>query len=340
MSKRAIFSVVVAGQDITAVLDPILISLSVRDKAGRSSDSATIEIDDTGGAVVMPGPGALLAISLGWEDSGAGLVFMGTVDEIEASGGRQGRTLSISAKGVDTRGKAKQPQRRHFDNTTIEKALSAAGSFAGIAVKVEAGLASIAREYLSLDDESFIAFGERIAAEVGGTFKIDGSTAILASRNGGQNPAGATPPTVTAAWGVNLHTYRIAPILGRPVEASTLARWYHRKAAKWMAEVADTGTDGGLTSKAAMFPEADKSGAQLRASSDASEADRKAGQGSVTIEGNIDAQPEGPCIVSGCRPGVDGTYRIESVEHTYSRSGFVTSLELRQPKGTAGKDSR
>ena len=339
--KRAAYSVIVAGQDITAVLTPVLISLSVSDRSGQSSDSASIEIDDTDGRVVLPAPGARVTISLGWEHSGVGTVFVGTLDELTARGGRGGRTLSLTAKGMDTRDKPKQGQRRHFDNSSIKDALTTAGKAAGMSeVKVDAQLGAIVRPYIGLDDESFVAFGERIAAEVGGTFKIVGDTAILAKRNGGASPGGGALPTVTAAWGDNLHSYDIAPILGRPVEKQTLSRWYDRRAAGWGSETADTGTDGAITVKPARFAEPDKARAKDRSGADAAESDRKAGEGTVTMEGNINAQPEGLCVVSGCRPGVDGTYRIEAVQHSYSRSGFITTLELRQPKGGAGKDSR
>ncbi len=337
---KAIYSIIVGGQDITQNLSPVLISLSVTDKAGVSSDSASIEIDDTGGRIVLPSHGSLVLISLGWEGQGMGRVFEGTVDDIRASGSRSGRTLSISAKGMDTRGKAKQGQRRHFDDTTIGDAMKKAGSFAGLTVSVDGSLASIRRPYIALDDESFVAFGERIAKEVGGTFKIVGKRAILAKRNGGQAASGGALPAVTAAWGVNLHDYDIAPILGRPVEKQALSRWYDMRKADWKSKTADTGTEGGQTVKPGRFPEPDEDRAGEQTKADAAESDRKSGEGSVTIEGNIAAQPEGTCVVSGCRPGVDGTYRIDTVNHEYSRGGFTTSLELRQPKGEAGKDSR
>ena len=58
----------------------------------------------------------------------------------------------------------------------------------------------------------------------------------------------------------------------------------------------------------------------------------------VAIEGDTAAIPDGLCIVTGARPGVDGPWRIESVTHSYSRGGgFITQLSLKQPgSGGAG----
>lgn len=339
--KRAIFSVSVGGTDITGNLTPFLIDLSVTDKDGQSSDSASIEIDDTDGRIILPRKGDKIRIALGWEEDGKlGTIFVGTIDEVRAKGGRGGRTVSISASGMDTSGKAKQGQRRHFDDTTIEDALSAAGQFAGVSVSVDSALASIRRPYIALDDESFVAFGERLARELGGTFKIVGDQAVLAKRNAGRNPKGEALPTVTARWGVNLHDYDVTPLQGRPSERETLTRFYDVPAARWRNQTAETGTEGGITTKPARFTEPDQSRATEQSEADAAEADRKSGEGSVKIEGTLEAQPEGVCIIADCRPGVDGTYRIESVEHHYSRSGWTTSLSLRQPKGAAGKDNR
>lgn len=45
--------------------------------------------------------------------------------------------------------------------------------------------------------------------------------------------------------------------------------------------------------------------------------------------------------VSGIRDGVDGTYLISGVTHSLNRrAGFLTHLELKQPAGAAGTDSR
>jgi phage protein D len=69
--------------------------------------------------------------------------------------------------------------------------------------------------------------------------------------------------------------------------------------------------------------------------------DRNKGEGSVVIDGDSGATPEGLCIVVGARPGIDGAYRIDTVDHELSRdSGFTTTLSLKQPQGSAGTDTR
>jgi phage protein D len=55
----------------------------------------------------------------------------------------------------------------------------------------------------------------------------------------------------------------------------------------------------------------------------------------------VEAQAEGTLVLSGARPGIDGSYRIVSVTHKETRSGgATTSLELKQPTGGAGNDGR
>jgi phage protein D len=79
----------------------------------------------------------------------------------------------------------------------------------------------------------------------------------------------------------------------------------------------------------------------MQAESDASTSIHDEGTGTVTIEGNVDAVPDGTCVVTGTRDGVDGSYRIDGVTHTLDRaSGFKTSMLLKQPGGGAGTDSR
>ena len=336
MSKRAVFMVTVAGTNITAPLLPVLISLTVSDKVGTHADTATLEIDDTDGRIVLPQLSAPVIVALGWEGGGVRVVFTGTVDEVRSSGSRGGgRTLSISAKGVDTTGKAKEPQQRHFDHKTVEDILKEAGSSASITeVEVDPALARITRTYFEMRDESFIHMGERLAREIGGNFRIQGTTATM-SRRGALYPA-----SVAAVAGRNLHAWDISPALGRAQYGKVRARWYDPAEAAWM-ETEESTSLGAETRHDHRYGRASEGEAGEQAVADRATSERDAGEGSVTIEGDTGAIPDGLCIVSGARPGIDGAYRIETVTHRYSRGGgFITELELRQPQDGAGQDPR
>ena len=331
MSKRAVFMVTVAGANITTTLMPVLISLTVSDKVGTHSDTASLEVDDTEGRIVLPGIGAPVIVALGWEGDGVRVVFTGTVDEVKSSGSRGGgRTLTITAKGMDTTGKPKEGQQRHFDDSTVENILRQAGKTAGVTqVEVDPSLASITRSYFEMRDESFIHMGERLAREIGGNFCIQGTTAFMSKRGGSYTAA------VIAAWGRNLHGWDISPSLGRAQYSRLRARWYDPAKAQW--QETEAGTSLAVDARHDhRYAKPDEAEAQQQTASDRATSERDAGEGSVTIEGDTSAIPDGLCIVSGARPGVDGPYRIESVTHSYSRDGgFVTQLSLKRP-GSGG----
>lgn len=345
MSKRAVYSVTVDGTNITGVLDPFLISLSVSDKAGTTSDTAEIVLDDNGGQVIFPKVGAKMEIALGWAESGLTTVFRGTVDDVNWERSRgSGQQITVSAKGVDTgeKGKAKQAQQKHFDNKKLPDMMKEAGAKAGITdIKVHPDLASIEFDYEAMNDESFIAFGERIARDVGATFKIAQNKAVMVPRNSGQSASGKTLPTIIASAGVNLHTAKISPVLGRSRFKKTKVRYYDQKEARYKEVEVETALSDADTTFTPKSTESSESGAKRKAKSDAKDSERESGSGSCTIEGNVEAQPEGACQVAGTREGVDGTYKIDAVSHKYSRSsGFTTELTLKKPDDKAGKDTR
>ncbi|WP_099867839.1 phage late control D family protein [Pararhizobium haloflavum] len=339
---KAVFSVLIDGSDISTRLAPVVTSISVSDKAGMSSDTASIDVDDREGRIVLPRPGASITIMLGFTETGMGVVFRGKVDEVRSRGDRGGgRSITVSAKGVDTQGKAKEPQQKHWDEKSLQDILSEAGRLAGIDdVRVDQSFASIIRKYERMDDESFLSFGERIAAEIGGTFKISDGRAVLAKRNGGTTPGGSPLPTVSAVYGQNLHSWDIAPFLSRPRYKQTRTRYYDREAATWKEVLTETVIEDAEAIASSRFTAADEDEAKQKTESQKADAERGSGAGTVVIEGNIGAQPEGLCVVGGTRAGIDGTYRIDGVQHAYSRGGFITTLSLKQPQGTAGKDDR
>lgn len=341
--QRTICIVTVDGQDVSSAILPRLISLSVTDKAGTSSDTVSITLNDEGGNILLPEDGASIEVQLGGEQSGVATVFKGVVDEVRSSGSRSsGMTLTISGKGFDTKGKPKQPQSKHWDDKSLGDVFKEAAQLAGIGdAKVADELASIQRPYWAMQNESFIHWAERIAREVGGTFKVVDDVAILAKRNGGLAAGGGALAPVSAVYGENLISWDISPVLGRPRYKKAKARWYDPKKAEWKVEVVEVEDPDAEAEFYTRFSSADDGEAEKNAESRKVDSEREKGGGSITLNGTADPQPEGTVTLVGARPGIDGTYRIDTVNQEFSRgSGWTTRLDLKQPQGEAGKDNR
>ena len=332
----------VGGRDVSSAVLPRLLNLSVADKAGTSSDTVSMDIDDTDGIVLLPEEGVEITVDLG-DDDGIYRVFEGTLDEVRWKFARSGGSvLSISGKGFDTKGKAKEPKQKHWDDKSLKDVFTDSAKAAGIeSVIVDPALGEIKRPYWAQQTESFIHFAERIARENGATFKVVGKRAILAKRNGGTSATGQALPSMQATKGINLISCDIAPVLGRPRYREVKTRHYDRKTATWKTEdveVQDEDTDAVFTRRNSAG-DADEAKAASNSAKD--DIEREKGGGSITINGSAIPQPEATVTLSGARPGIDGVYRIDTVTQTFDRSsGWTTRLDVKQPQGGAGTDGR
>ena len=331
--KKVEFQVIANGKDITQNFTNILTSITVEDNTGYTTDTASIVIDDTAGSIRFPENGAILQIGLGFAGENIATVFTGKVDEVNSRGARSsGKYITIHAKGIDTKGKLKQPLSRHFDDSSISEILRKAGNAAGITdVRVDDEIGSVVRKYELLDDESFLALGERLAKETGGVFKVRNNIASLSVKNSGKTPKGDTLPTIKAEYGVNLHGWDISPQIERPGYKTVKVRHYDEDAAEWKEVTETTNLEGVDAENVGQFEAPDEAQAKQLAKSMKTSSETGSSKGTITIEGNSQAQPDAECQIVNVRNGIDGTYRIDGVRHTYTRgAGFVTSLSLAQ----------
>jgi len=344
MVDRAVFAISVGGNNVTERFNPILEQLSVSDKAGTTSDSCSITLDDSDGHIILPSIGDPISIMLGWNDAGVSAVFDGTIDTVRFNLSRGGgRTLTISGKGFDPKGKAKEPLEFHKDDASLKDFMSEAAGKSGLSFEAQGRLASIEREYWAAATESFIHLGQRIAREVGGQFKIRGKRAIMYEKNAGLSQSGAALTGVSAIAGVNLIQCDISPAYARPRFGTMRARWYDPKEAKWKEKTMQVQAHGPSSDATHTHRQTryDESEAGDAATDNQKSSERERGGGSVTIVGDPAAQPEGTCMVIGTRPGIDGAYKIDAVEHKLSHGqGYETTLELKHPEGDAGTDGR
>ena len=333
------WQVLVGGTDVTGNMTPYLVSIDVTDKDGSASDTCRLVFDDAGGQCLLPPVGAPIVVL-----AGGSQIFEGAVDSTPWSLSRGGgRVLTVSAKGFDTRGKAKEGQSWHLDDATLADALGKAARKAGFSgIVVDPALGALKRAFWSPDGASFVAWGEKLAREMGATFKLRGTRAVFAKRGQGASAVGSAMPTVLGAVGRNVLSIDIDPSKGRKRAKTKRVRFFDRASATFQEKTVDIlGEEAGDVVDTQRGLAADAVQATAMAEGQKADAEREAGVGRVEIGFDPQAQAEGTFALTGARPGIDGSYRITGVTHRLDRSGGATTgLDLAQPQGAAGKDTR
>ncbi|MBY6239790.1 phage late control D family protein [Methylosinus sp. Sm6] len=342
MTEEAVYSMSVDGTEVTRRFTPYLEALTLRLYDGGQSDTLEILLDDSLGHLRLPRVGASLSASLSWSGGGQALNFTGKTDEPRSRGGRSaGRLLALTATGTDFLSSVKEKQQGHVDDSTFEQAAQKFGAKAGIAVKIDPSLAGLHRDWWGLQNESFAAWGKRIAAEIGATFKLYGTRAVFVPRNGGASVSGRALATVTAEWGRNLVEWDLAPTQSRPRFGKAVVGLFNPKTGKFENVEVGTGDASAPAAHVDVQRAPNYAQARARAAANAREIARGKGGGWVVVDGDPAAQPQAPLVVAGVRPGIDGTYRIASVTHTLTRAaGWLTECDVEEPSGTAGADER
>jgi len=338
MAWTTTWSVTVDGKDVSSALSNYLESITVTDKAGASSDSCSLKLDDTGGKIRLPQPGGSVMVRLDGVQ-----VFTGIIDSVNSSGSRSsGRSLSVSAKGFDVNGKAKEPQRIHQDEGTVGDFLKTLARKAGFDMKIDPALGSVVRDYIAADSESLLHIGEKLARELGATFKLRDTMAVLA-KHGTDFGLPRIMGLFNTNGSGNLISWDIEPVSTRAVFKQVTVPYFDWKEGLPKDFKTDSGAAGEKAEAVNLVraPARDEDHARDIAEGRKQQIEREGGKGRVTLDLAPEAQAEALFQLKGTRAGVDGSYRIVSVTHKASRSGGATTdLELQQPQDGAGTDGR
>jgi Phage protein D len=143
------------GKDLADKIDPRLIELTLTEKRGGEADELSITLHNADGALALPEPGKVIALSLGWasgEDVTVGLVDKGrfTVDEVGASGPPD--IVTIRARSADLSGSYRKRRTQTWKNTTLGAVLNDIAARHGITAQVHPDLAG--KPIAALDQHS------------------------------------------------------------------------------------------------------------------------------------------------------------------------------------------
>ncbi|MBU9457010.1 phage late control D family protein [Burkholderia multivorans] len=137
---RAIYSITLAGKDITHKFDGRLISMTLQDNRGFEADQLDISLDDSDGALEIPSRGVRLKVAIGWAGAANGLVDKGefVVDEVRHTGTPD--VLTIRARSVDLRAGLSIKKERSWHQQTVGAIVRAIASQNKVEARVSRAL--------------------------------------------------------------------------------------------------------------------------------------------------------------------------------------------------------
>jgi phage protein D len=334
---RAYVKVIVDGKDVTNRLDPYLVSVLVKDS---NTWEAHVELDDRDARLDIPPFNAPLEINLGWTSETSSRVFTGTIADIEHGFGRKlgGRRMFIHGYGWVQSSMVKTPLQDHAGDGappgqmqgTMIPFTQAAQQFAGnagLSVSVGTSFSGTVRDYWAMNNESAMQWFQRFADDFGAFTRIEGSNVVFNAMSD------FTKPNIKAVWGNNLISWRVRPFAARSMWGGSSSQYYDHMLGQWTELANQFGLKapfGGWVDAIHKLPVPAPNAnvaAQVTAG-DEEKANMYSGEGRIIINGEPTAAWGGTVTIIGARPGVDGTYFIMSADHSWSRQGYVTTLEV------------
>lgn len=318
----------VNGLEVTTrLMDPddpgrtVLESITVTDEAGFRSDSLDITIDDRD-CFASAAKGDEIRVWLGYEPTPLNMgLFL--VERVSKTGPR--RRMTISAKAAEFTGPIRAAKVRSHHGKTLGEIATAIAAEHGLKPVVAPEIAALVIEHIDQQNESDLAFLQRLATRSGALFKVTDGSLVLARRGSTMVPSGAA---------IFSTTIRPADVASWDWESGSRGDYKavscsYRDDAKGDRKTVTAGDP------ASTLKHRDRrlygSKAEAEAAAKAQLDDIIRGKVSARIEtglGRPEIFAECEVVLEGFDDEVDGAYRVKSVRHTLDGRGLRSSLTL------------
>jgi phage protein D len=332
--KTPVAEIAVNGRPVASIFNERLISVTIVDKEGVSSDTISCELNDGNPFAAIPRKGDIITARLGYRETG--LLDFGayTADDPEVH--CLPYKMVVAGKGTDMRKTPKQHGARHWDGKTVKDILTDIAADNGWTPKIDAKVAGYKYAWFGQEDESDIHVAERLARRHGALFTVKNGTMIFAAKGTGQSASGAALTAVTASPDNIVENTCRTTFAHRNSFAKVKAHAQDRKTATRIDVEADSDADGATDYT---LPEAfvDKDEAQKGADAKAKDLKSETIRTSVTVFGDPSIRAGAPFRYAGVRPELDGIeFIIETATHTISKSGYTTEIEAKLGDAESG----
>ncbi len=326
--------VTVDGNPIAGGFYERLLSITVTDKEGFTSDTVDIELNDDP-PMAIPRKGAIIDVRLGY----GALRSLGrfTVDKVTCN--CLPFKMSISGKAADLRSASlKQRKERHWDKRKVKDIVSEIAGEAGLMPAVDSEIGAYEYPWIAQQDEQNFAFLGRLAQRHNALFAVKQGRLVFAKQGAGNSAAGTFVGSVVVTPGIILQGTCSFESNDRTKYSKVVAYYQDKDQAKRVEIDAQADADGDsvfrIPDPFESVEEADKA-AQAKAKS----LKRGEGTANVTVIGDTSICAGAPLIFEGVRAGLDGVpYVIDTVTHTFTKSdGYRTAISAKLYDGSSAK---
>ncbi|WP_311275230.1 hypothetical protein [Methylobacterium sp. WCS2018Hpa-22] len=333
MSKGFIptFEIYKGGENITARFQDRAVSIVVQLAAGRGDqDSCDIILDDRDWLIATPRKGDRLQVYLGYE--GIGTTFMGNFEVNSIKFSFTPKAIAVKCTAASSLNDLKSTVIASYDDKTVEQILAEAGSKIGFKADVHNFIADEKIPFLN-QSMSFGALIGKLEQHYDAVAKINDGKVSLTPRSGGVSVSDISVPTYV------LRPYSFAELNVMVDAASeyaqTSASYTDKTTLKKMwvdaqSKLKDLSTDA-KHKIGTIYNSEDE--AKRAAESTQAQLDRATGKITGRLaEGDPWVRDGQRFVVTECRDGINGSYLLDLVVHSYTKGGALTTSF----SGTAG----
>lgn len=323
--------VVAAGQDITAIVNALFVSLVIEDKAGREADSLTLTLFDDGN-FTFPAAEADLDIWTG--PNPERLTYKGrfTVEDIRLPFPEN--QIVIQASGAKVRGPIKHHRNATWPADNLYNVATVVAERAGLAPAISEDLKAIPTPHIVQKGQSDADLLQQLVDENDCTLKCSSGRMIVFPLGDNRNVGGESLPTVPVTLSDQVKGNIL--ISGRSSVEGVKAAYRDLDSAELRYEAAGDANGqlkqlpGEYTSQAA---------ALSAAKSEMHRAERAGYELNISEMPAIPSiQAEREILVSGHhRSQFNGAWMVDSMTETQDQNGWVQSLKAVVPKANSAK---
>jgi len=195
--KTPLAEIKVNGKPVATLFNERLISVTIVDKEGVTSDTISCELNDSNPFADIPKKGDTITASLGYVETGLADFGSYTADDPEVRCLPFGMT--VNGKGANVRDQAKQHRSRHWDKKTVKEIVEQIAGENGLSPVIDGEVGAYQYEWFGQQDESDLHVVERLARRHDALFSIKDGRLIFAKKGSGRSASGKELTAIVAS---------------------------------------------------------------------------------------------------------------------------------------------